>query len=1181
MSDNRRMVKRSKSCRSKELEENEDDEDDSDRRKQTRKSGVAEANGNAIDKDNRALIENDSLPLGMHNSNEENIPRCDDETGENFKVYGIPKTKYETCVENEKSETKMIRDGRSQNEDYGDDNVERNSHCCERRTMRSKQACLTECEYWKGSLASEVRNSYWHCSEVENYSSEHNTHSPQTGNKNVNRKATPGDTVYCERSDCIYLPFENVSKEKSCFRNNCVCNQKYVFHNPKVNESSCVRYKREILLSPSTLPRPTKSYKDCFCSTSSSCGANFNKPGNFFVSENHSTYRRTAKKTYAHKEKKKSNHFKDKVNQVLPNMMASVVMSKQNLPESQIGGKMTQRETRLENGVNETSCDNCSQYNNVISHVPEPNHTDNNSLVPKSSIVPENSVPFLYDVSSSYNVSSSLNSLQSFSNHTENSDIVGLDKIEVSQVENDKNIVEEMGPDSNSFDDSILRDHHNGDFETTEKFFSIEIKLNQNGLEDKGGSSNKNACITESLAVEKPNSSKFCTSISDHKFLSESESGFTERNACGTRASGQILEANKLLAENVPTSSKYLTSPFRSTRKKSRDQRPRSVPERKVRKQFYTPYEEALSSLLWQPYDCRNNALANLELSDSEDQSEHIMHRTRRKSGTRSMKLDRQEQRLVGSRSMHSYVLADAFDHPPQYGDVESYQNIDFSHIFNGFDTNLLCRNCKINLFVEDDDEFRGQYFCFNCKELKRFLSENNTMTDDDIRQHMNFDQKSSYGSLEGACGGSTSYNSNLSCISGTVQSNKLVPNFHFQNQSRTKIYSKTKHDNELATLGKKPKHNQDNDTCSSTLSSSYSSTSSLSSLDLPPLGATPPMFSEQERSGSGTQPAQFSSVPCRVNVGQVQSREFLSDTLFSSQTENLKPRYTNNVDGKMLVNISNSNHNLSLSQSNLLSNSSNNLNNSVSVVTNNPSSNSCDNSSVNNNIVNIVSCYRAVPVTTSSGVPPPSEINPITQHVPNDNPANPIYISQLGQNGGGSSQAKNVSRCVSSVNVPGNTCGLPPPPNGLAKPLPTTSGSRTFISTEAQTDEIILNRDQRRRERRERRQQRRLAQQLQQWPSVPVPPESFPQDRLPDILHSHVPPPYSTLPLGVVHCSTSLPPSLSSPPSLLHPSLPNLPPSSHCGSPLHQPPSHASPGVTSFAGIRFPFTIVPTGRRR
>lgn len=1151
MSDCKKMVKRSKSSRSKEIEENEDDEDDSERRKQTG-SNAHEVNENDRDKDNDRTFEYTSVtshPLSLNNDNED-IERCD----ERFKVYGIANNVM--CMEKEKSE--MIRDGKRLSDDNG------NSQCCKRRTMRKKQACPTECEYWKGSLASEVRNSYWHCAEVENYPSEHNKdrESSPTGNMNVNRKEIPGGNAYCKRSDCIYLPFENVS-QKSCFRNNCEC-QKFVFQKAKVNGSS-VRNKREILLSPSTLPRLNKNYKACFCRTSDSCGDDFNKSGNISTPVYHSTYRRTAKKTCGNKEKKKSNHFKDKVNQVLPDVMASVVMSKHTLPESQI--KMTQRETRFENGVNETSCDNCNQYKNVISHVPEPILTDDNSLVPKSSVVPENSVPFL----PVHNVSSSSNCLQSFSNHSEKSDSVGLDEIKVSQVENDRKNVEETKWDSISFKDMSSKEHPT--LETTETFLRIEIKLNQNDLEDTGGSGRK-TCITESKTDTKtPN--KACKD-----FEKGSERVYMEDNTCGTRHRGVILEANKLLSEHVPTSSKYLTSPFRNTRKKPRDQRPKSVPERKVRKQFYTPYEEALSSLLWQPYDCRNNALANMEWSDSEDQNERIMHRTRRKSGTRSSKLDRQEQRLVGSSNMQSYVLSGAFENPPHYGEVGSFTSIDMNHFFNGFDTNLLCRNCKINLFVEDDDEFRGQFFCFNCKELKRFLSENSAMTNDDILQHMNFGNKSSYGSLDGACGGTVSHNTDFSS-SGSIQPNQSVPNFHFQNQSRTKSFLKIKHANELATLGKKPRQNQDNDTCSSTLSSSYSSTSSLSSLDLPPLGATPFMSSAPERSGSGTQPAQFNSVPCRVNVDQAQLRVFCSDTFVLSQTENLKPGYTNNVDSKMLVNISNSNHNLSLSQSNLLSNSSNNLNNSISVVTNNPSSNSCDNISCETNVVNIVSCYRAVPVKTSPSVPPTREINQITQHTLNDNTTNPIFNSHLGISGGGSSHAKSANRCVSNVSV--NTCGLPPPPNGLAKTLPTTSGSgsRTFISTEAQTDEIILNRDQRRRERRERRQQRRLAQQLQQWPSVSIPPEPYPQDRLPDILHSHVPPPYSTLPVGVVPCSTSLPPSLSSPPSLLHPSLPNIPPSSHCGSPLHQPPIHPSPGVTSFAGIRFPFTIVPTGRRR
>ncbi|KAL1452835.1 hypothetical protein WDU94_007025 [Cyamophila willieti] len=461
-------------------------------------------------------------------------------------------------------------------------------------------------------------------------------------------------------------------------------------------------------------------------------------------------------------------------------------------------------------------------------------------------------------------------------------------------------------------------------------------------------------------------------------------------------------------------------------------------------------------------------------------------------------------------------------------------------------------------------------------KELKRFLNENNTMTDSELMTQ--FKNEKLRASLDGACGSSS-----MPHYPSSILPNPLVPNFYFKGQVRTKHHSKCKSNSN--EVGKRLKQNQDNDTCSSTLSSSYSSSSSLSSLELVPLGAPPSTELELESggSGSGTTLAQSSFVPCRVNVCQVESRELHSDTTVLTQNRKSKsPRSNNNVDSKMLVNISNSNHNLSLSQSNLLSSSSNNL---ISVVTNNPSSNPCDNSS--ENLVNIVSCYRAVPVTTSSS----GEPNQNTHHVPSDNQTpNPTYSNHtnthstnLIQNNGvgsgsGSSHLKSVNRCVSSVSVSANVNGLPPPPQGsssglgVVKPLPTTS--RTFISTEAQTDEIILNRDQRRRERRERRQQRRLAQQLQQWPSVP------PQDRIPDILHSHVPPPYSTLPLGVLPCSTSLPPSLSSPPSLIHPSLPNLPPSSHCGSPLHNPPSHTS-GVTSFAGIRFPFTIVPSGRRR
>lgn len=121
----------------------------------------------------------------------------------------------------------------------------------------------------------------------------------------------------------------------------------------------------------------------------------------------------------------------------------------------------------------------------------------------------------------------------------------------------------------------------------------------------------------------------------------------------------------------------------------------------------------------------------------------------------------------------------------------------------------------------------------------------------------------------------------------------------------------------------------------------------------------------------------------------------------------------------------------------------------------------------------------------------------------------------------------------------------------------------RTFTSTEAQTDDVLVDqirsnrdREQRRRERRERRHQRRLANHLhpqmqttEVW-HTPIPEPVV--DRLPDILNSHLPPPYTTLPLG------------------LQPPLP-----------VPTPVVTTVPGPSPQQGLRFPFAIVPVGRRR
>lgn len=1135
MNDNR-TVKRTKSSRTKEMEENDDDEDDSERRKV--ETILTEVNGNIIPGDNPA-----NKPTLVELSNVNHINGIDNYS---YREYADGQGNYDmTTLGRDNAQTGAQTEKKVSGEH---EDVEKS--CC----GGNKNTCPSECEYWRSNLASDVKNSYWHCLEVENYSNNQNTCSPCPGN-NINRLETTGDNIFCEKSDCIYLPFENVTKEKSCFRKNCSCNQKYLTKNPKTHDKKhCSVKKNEILLSPSSLSRSNEDYNDCSCSVSNCCENDRKQSEIYFT--NHSSYRRAGKKTMRscdNREKKTSNHFKDKVNQVLPNLMAAVGNCP-SVTEKQSGRSFSRNNPCLDNSADANYCDNCQEYNinsslesnNVNKHFID----DTNRLVPNDSIVPENSVPL---TSVKYN---NVCTTSSHPERVENKNSASSVRSDVGEA-NDCRVVPKIVDSPSNDRDSTSQ--------IKEKFLNIEIKLNSDGLQNQERSSYEPACIIESVSEE---SSKQSPSVETNlKYSTNSESNNSAKDESGLRTKGEILEVNRLITDNVATSSKYLTSPLRNPRRKvNREQRPKSIPERKAKKQFYTPYEEALSSLLWQPYDCRNSGLSTMDVSDMSDSEDmrRNLQRSRRKSGSRSMKHD---QRLVEG-NMSSYL----FSIPPEYAMMGDFQNINYNQFIGDCDPSLLCRNCKINLFVEDNDEFRGMYFCFNCKELKRFLNENNRMSDSDLMKQLNI-EKSAFGSLDGACGSASLAYSSIPSGSKSVLPNQLVPNFYLKSQIKTKHHhSRHKNMNELA---RRPKH-QDNDTCSSTLSSTYSSTSSLSSLDLAPPGA-PLCSSQLDTGGSGTQPtapAQFSSVPslCRLNVDQAESRQLHSETTFTTQTKKLKPRFTNNVDGKMLVNISNSNHNLSLSQSNLLSNSNNNL---ISVVTHNSSSNSCDNGS--ENLVNIVSCYRAVPVTTSSSC----ENNQTNHHESSDNQTynSPSLVQNGGGVGSGSSHLKNVSRCVSSVSVPGN--GLPPPPPsgvGLAKPLPTPSGSRTFISTEAQTDEIILNRDQRRRERRERRQQRRLAQQLQQWPSVP--PE-FPQDRVPDILHSHVPPPYSTLPLGVVPCSTSLPPSLSSPPSLMHPSLPNLPPPSHCGSPLHPPPSHNSGGVTTFAGIRFPFTIVPTGRRR
>ncbi|XP_068084201.1 uncharacterized protein [Anabrus simplex] len=195
-----------------------------------------------------------------------------------------------------------------------------------------------------------------------------------------------------------------------------------------------------------------------------------------------------------------------------------------------------------------------------------------------------------------------------------------------------------------------------------------------------------------------------------------------------------------------------------------------------------------------------------------------------------------------------------------------------------------------------------------------------------------------------------------------------------------------------------------------------------------------------------------------------------------------------------------------------------------------------------NNNSVSVVNCYRAVPVIVSA--------------VP----------------------AISCSSSVCNVHIVQTT-----PVDTTTSVVGPARAQRTFTSTEAQTDDIggevvstpvspnarASNREQRRRERRERRHQRRLnTQNSASGPHHHHDPQWQAQvgERLPDILNSHLPPPYTTLPPMGLHHPPPPPPTVPHPP-------PPVPVPVSPGSP--PPPHHPPPGM------RFPFQLTPTGRRR
>ncbi|XP_050307200.1 uncharacterized protein LOC126743950 [Anthonomus grandis grandis] len=143
-----------------------------------------------------------------------------------------------------------------------------------------------------------------------------------------------------------------------------------------------------------------------------------------------------------------------------------------------------------------------------------------------------------------------------------------------------------------------------------------------------------------------------------------------------------------------------------------------------------------------------------------------------------------------------------------------------------------------------------------------------------------------------------------------------------------------------------------------------------------------------------------------------------------------------------------------------------------------------------------------------------------------------------------------------SSTNLSGTPLVIQKPP-ATSNP-PTVVRTRTFTSTEAQTDDIspipdntqnqnAALKEQRRRERRERRHHRRNQQNAPRNATSSAtqtqpPQNNLQENRLPDILNSHLPPPYTTMPNN--QTASMLPPQIIPPPPPLLPGalLPNPP---------------------------------------
>lgn len=307
-------------------------------------------------------------------------------------------------------------------------------------------------------------------------------------------------------------------------------------------------------------------------------------------------------------------------------------------------------------------------------------------------------------------------------------------------------------------------------------------------------------------------------------------------------------------------------------------------------------------------------------------------------------------------------------------------------------------------------------------------------------------------------------------------------------------------------------------------------------------------------------------------------------------------------------------------------------------------------------NVSNVnVNFYRAVPVNVVSAVPTIQCVNSATSNDSGGNNVSNVHIMPL--NGQSiSSQTVPIHAASSSVTInnvvnttPSNSASAafstittqvsvhnsqipsynihtPTVANSQIQTNPISAApkriqviperTRTFTSTEAQTDDITVcssasgvgvqssvNKEQRRRERRERRQQRRISNVTHrhttsnsesnnpQWNHNASGNNS--NERLPDILNSHMPPPYT--PPSAHHMVPSAhhvvpqPP----PPGLVQPLVPSIVPSAIVGNAILPFPPPVVPGqvplvqgaapvpvpVTAASGFRFPFPA--TGFRR